>query len=74
MKFICLKINRIEIMNTTEKTNCVTSRIFLSMIRLKNFTLEIPFSTEMGLNAEINMAGKPPESKPVTRAKTRNQI
>ena len=36
MKFICLKINKIEMMKTIENTNCVTSKIFLSVMRLKN--------------------------------------
>jgi len=73
MKFICLKISRIEIMKTMENTNCVTSSIFLRVMRLKNFTFVMPFSTDTGFNAEMTTAGKTPESRPVTSAKIRNQ-
>ncbi len=60
-------------MKTMEDTNCVTRRIFLRVMRLKNFMLVIPLSTNTGLNAEMKTAGKAPESNPVTRAKIRNK-
>jgi hypothetical protein len=59
--------------NTIEKTNCITSNIFLRVIRLKNLTLVMPLSTNIGLKAEMKMAGKTPEINPVARAKIRNQ-